>query len=265
MKLSDKIAVVTGAGNAFGRAIALALVKEGANVVVADFDEESIRRTAEEIEKFGRKALALKVDVRSSSEVENMVQKTVEKFGRIDILVNGASISTLNMVVDLKEEAWDNIIDVNAKGTFLCSRAVAKQMIEQGEGGKIVNLSSMAGNGGAGQLAHYSASKAAVITFTQCLSIELAPYKINVNAVCPGIVDISELAQGAELMGVPPEEIEEEYISFSLFGDIGKPEDLAKLVVFLASDESNFMAGQAINVGDDELTMTGALTIPKML
>lgn len=265
MKLSDRIAIVTGAGNGFGRAIALALAKEGANAVVADFDEESVRRTVEEIEKLGRKALAIEVDVRSNDGVENMVKKTLEKFGRIDILVNGASVSTVNMVVDLKEEEWDNTIDVNVKGTFLCSRALAKQMIKQGKGGKIVNLSSMAGNGGAGQLAHYSASKAAVITFTQCLSIELAPYKINVNAVCPGIVDISEIARGAELMGVSPEEIEEEYISFTLFSDIGKPEDVAKLVVFLASEESNFMTGQALNVSDDELTMTGGLTIPKIL
>jgi len=264
MKLTDKIAVVTGAGNGFGRAIALALAKEGANAVVADFDEESVKKSAEDIENLGRKALALKVDVRFNSEVENVVQKALKKFGRIDILVNGASVSTVNMVVDLKEEEWDNIVDVNTKGTFLCSRAAAKQMIKQGKGGKIVNLSSMAGNGGAGQLAHYSASKAAVITFTQCLSVELAPHKINVNAVCPGIVDISELTRGAELMGLPPEKIEE-YVSFSLFDDIGKPEDVAKLVVFLASDESDFMTGQAINVSDDELTMTGALTIPKML
>jgi len=265
MKLSDKIAIVTGAGNAFGRAIAVALAKEGANAVVADFDEGSARKTAEEIENLGRKALALKVDVRSNSEVEILVQKTVEKFGMIDILVNGASVSTVNEVVNLKEEEWDNIVDVNVKGTFLCSRAVAKQMIKHGKGGKIVNLSSMAGNGGAGQLAHYSASKGAVITFTQCLSVELAPHKINVNAVCPGIVDISELKRGAELMGISPKEIEEEYISFTLFSDIGKPEDVAKLVVFLASEESDFMTGQAINVSDDELTMTGALTIPKML
>jgi len=265
MKLPNKIAIVTGAGTGFGRAVALALAKEGANTVVADFDEESVRKTAKEIEDLGRKALAVKVDVRFSSEVENMVQRALEKFGRIDILVNGASVSTTNMVVDMKEEEWDNIMGVNVKGTFFCSRAVARQMIKQGEGGKIVNVSSMAGNGGAMQLAHYSASKAAVIGFTQSLSIELAPYKINVNAVCPGIIEFSELERGAELTGTPPEKIEKEYISFTLFSDIGKPEDVAKLVVFLVSEESNFMTGQAINISDDELTMTGPMTIPKML
>jgi NAD(P)-dependent dehydrogenase (short-subunit alcohol dehydrogenase family) len=265
MKLSDKIAIVTGAGSGFGQAIALELAKEGANVTVADFDEESVRKTAEEIQKIGRKAFTLKVDVRSNSEVENMAQKTLEKFGKIDILVNSASAATVNEVVNLKEEEWDNVIDVNVKGTFLCSRAVAKQMIKQGKGGKIVNLSSIAGNGGAGQLAHYAASKGALITFTQCLSLELTSHRINVNAVCPGIVDSSELKRGSELLGIPSEEIEKEYISFSLQSEIGKPEDVAKLVVFLASNESDFMTGQAIDVSDDELTMNGAITVPKIL
>lgn len=265
MRLLDKTVVVTGGGDGFGRAVALELAREGANIVVTDFDGESATSTAEEIKNLGTEALALAVDVRLNGEVENMIKKALEKFKRIDILVNGASVSTVNMVVDLKEEEWDNIMDVNAKGTFICSRAVARQMIKQGRGGRIITISSMAGNGGAGQLAHYSASKAAINVFTQCLSIELAPHKIAVNAVCPGIVHVSELVQGANLLGISSEEVDEEYISYSLFNDIGKPQDVARLVRFLALEESDFMTGQILNVSDDELTMTGALTISKML
>lgn len=258
MRLRNKVAIVTGAGTGIGHAIALALAKEGANVVIGDVKEDSARTTATEIEAMRRKTLAVKCDVRSSSEVENMVQKTLEKFGKINILVNNAGVSTMALVVDMTEEEWDFNLDVNAKGAFLCSRAVARQMIKQGEGGKIINLGSIAGKSGEQYYAHYNASKAAVIAFTASLARELAPYKINVNAVCPGSVQTSmqlrELKWGANLRGMPEEEIKEWMVAITPLGRLEQPEDVAKLVVFLASEEADFITGQAINVDGGIMT-----------
>jgi acetoin reductase-like protein len=258
MRLRNKVAIVTGAGTGIGHAIALALAKEGANVVIGDIKENSARTTATEIEAMRRKTLAVKCDVRSSSEVENMVQKTLEKFGKINILVNNAGVSTMALVVDMTEEEWDFNLDVNAKGAFLCSRAVARQMIKQGEGGKIINLGSIAGKSGEQYYAHYNASKAAVIAFTASLARELAPYKINVNAVCPGSVQTSmqlrELKWGANLRGMPEEEIKEWMVAVTPLGRLEQPEDVAKLVVFLASEEADFITGQAINVDGGIMT-----------
>jgi acetoin reductase-like protein len=258
MRLRNKVAIVTGAGSGIGHAIALALAKEGANVVIGDVKEDSARTTATEIEAMRRKTLVVKCDVRSSSEVENMVQKTLEKFGKINILVNNAGVSTMALVVDMTEEEWDFNLDVNAKGAFLCSRAVARQMIKQGEGGKIINLGSIAGKSGEQYYAHYNASKAAVIAFTASLARELAPYKINVNAVCPGSVQTSmqlrELKWGAKLRGMPEEEIKEWMVAITPLGRLEQPEDVAKLVVFLASEEADFITGQAINVDGGIMT-----------
>lgn len=258
MRLRNKVAIVTGAGTGIGHAIALALAKEGANVVIGDIKEDSAKTTATEIEAIGRKTLVVKCDVRSSSEVENMVQKTLEKFGKINILVNNAGVSTMALVVDMTEEEWDFNLDVNAKGAFLCSRAVARQMIKQGEGDKIINLGSIAGKSGEQYYAHYNASKAAVIAFTASLARELAPYKINVNAVCPGSVQTSmqlrELKWGANLRGMPEEEIKNWMVAITPLGRLEQPEDVAKLVVFLASEEANFITGQAINVDGGIMT-----------
>lgn len=258
MRLLNKVAIVTGAGTGIGHAIALTLANEGANVVIGDVKEDLAKRTASEIEAMGRKSLGVKCDVRYSREVENMVQKTVDKFGRIDILVNNAGVSTMAPVVDMTEEEWDYNLDVNAKGVFLCSRAVARQMIKQGEGGKIVSLGSIAGKSGSQYYAHYNASKAAVIAFTGSLARELAPHKINVNAVCPGTVETSmqarEIKWTAKLRGMKEEEVKEGYIAFTPLGRLEQPEDVAKLVVYLASEEADFITGQAINVDGGIMT-----------
>nr|MQY69923.1 SDR family NAD(P)-dependent oxidoreductase [Bacillota bacterium] len=188
MRPSHKIAIVTGAGKGIGRAISLRLAREGADVVIADVDQKGAHKVAEEIKQMGRRSLVLKTDVTKVEDVKNMVEKTIEEFGRIDILVNNAGVSSMAPVVDLEEKEWDVNMNVNAKGQFLCSRAVAKQMTKQ-KSGKIINNASLAAKRGALFLGHYSASKFAVLGLTYTMAIELAPYNITVNAVCPGIVE----------------------------------------------------------------------------
>lgn len=221
--------------------------------MVADINEEAAKQVAVELEnQFGGKYVSFKVDVRVESQVEQMVQAAVRWFGHLDILCANAGVATMNWVVDLTEEDWDYNMDVNAKGVFLCCKHAARQMIKQGGGGKIINTASMAGKTGYVLEAHYSASKFAVVGFTQTLADELAKYKINVNAVCPGLVETSmqarELVWESKLRGTTPEALKKKMIEMTPLGRIEQPEDVAKLVVFLASEESDFMTGQAINV-----------------
>jgi len=254
LKLAGKVAIVSGAGGKIGRAIVLALAKEGANIVVCDVAYEQALETAEAAKAFGGVVLAVKVDVTKSDEVNRMVERTLEDFGRIDVLVNNAGIIKVSKVVDMKEEDWDLVFAVNVKGTFLCSKAVAPQMMKQ-RSGKIINVSSGAGRQGRGiGMAHYSASKFAVIGFTQCLALELSPYNVNVNAVCPGIVDTpmwrTHLAPAfAKLWGVTVEEAFQRSVKERIpLGRPQTPEDIGNLIVFLASNEAENITGQSINV-----------------
>ena len=243
---------MTGGGSGIGRAICKALAQEGAHLLVADINEKSAKDTCDELATFGGRYSPTKVDVRSEVEVKRMVDEAVKEFGQIDILCANAGVSTMNWAIDLTEEEWDYNMDVNAKGIFFCCKHVAKQMIKQGRGGKIVNTASMAGKIGASVLAHYCASKFAVVGLTQSLADEFARYKINVNAVCPGFVKTSmqerELVWEAKLRGTTPEAIKQKMIELTPLGRLEEPEDVARLAVFLASPESEFMTGQAINV-----------------
>jgi meso-butanediol dehydrogenase/(S,S)-butanediol dehydrogenase/diacetyl reductase len=252
MKLVDKVAVVTGSGVGMGRAIAIMLAQEGASVMVTDMKEDWAVRTAAEIKEMGYKCMPKKLDVRSVKEIEEVVRAAVDEFGSINILVNNAGVSTIARAIDLTEEEWDYNFDVNAKGVFLCCQAVAKQMIKQGSGGKIVNIASVAGKRGSPLLAHYAASKFAVIGWTQSLAIELAPYHINVNAVCPGIIKTSMIEREAEwkakLLGVSKEEVMSDNLKPIRLGRLGVPEDVAKAVVFLCSEASDYITGQSLNV-----------------
>lgn len=251
MMLPDKIAIVTGASKGIGRAIGLRLAKEGANVVIADVDRDEGEKVAQMIREMGRDCLAVKCDVSNVQEVEGMVEKTMQKLGRIDILVNNAGVSSMAAMVELEEKDWDFNMDINAKGQFLCSRAVAKHMIKQ-KSGKIINNASLAAKRGARFLAHYSASKFAVLGLTYTMAIELAPYNITVNAVCPGIVETDMIRREwkweGDIRGMTPDEVRNEVLGEILLGRLCQPEDVAGAVAFLASKDADYLTGQSINV-----------------
>jgi len=259
VKLQGQAAVVTGAGTGIGRAIALALASEGARVVATDIDLASVERVAGEIQNLSGEAAAMHLDVTQRAEIDLVVQDVANRWDRIDIWCNNAGVSTMNRFVDLTEQDWDFNLDVNSKGVFLCSQAVARQMMQQDPRGtseirgKIINTASMAGKrGNAPFLAHYVASKFAVIGLTQALAGELAPHRILVNAVCPGYVRTGmqerELTWEAALRGLSTEDVERLYVADTPLGRLERPEDVANVVTFLASPAADFITGESINI-----------------
>lgn len=244
--LKDKVAIVTGAGQGIGREIALSLAKNGAKVVVTDITDK-IFEVANEIEVMGSKGLAVKCDVAKREEVENVVEKAIEQFGSIDILVNNAGIYPIKPFVDMTEQDWDRVINVNLKGVFNCTKAVLPKMIKR-KHGKIVNISSISGSVvGFPNLVHYSASKAGIVGFTRTLALEVAQHGINVNAVAPGPIE----TPGTQSLG---EEMYEQTRAAIPVGRWGRPIDIADLVLFLAGKESSFITGQCI-VADGGYTL----------
>jgi NAD(P)-dependent dehydrogenase (short-subunit alcohol dehydrogenase family) len=246
--LTGKVAIVTGASSGIGKAIALRLAKEGADVVVVcDRDVSSGKKVAQEVMEMGTKSLFVKADVSKSNDVDQLIKKTFERFGKIDILVNNAGIVRIDAVTEVKEEDWDAIFNVNVKGAFLCARAAAKEMIKQ-KAGKIINISSTMGKTGFPFFSAYSASKAAIIGLTQSLARELAPLNIRVNAVCPGVIS------GTKMRKWLAKEFAKRKLTKERMGvsapplGIGTPEDVARVVLFLASEESDYLIGQALNV-----------------
>ncbi|NLG84253.1 MAG: SDR family oxidoreductase [Firmicutes bacterium] len=250
MRFVDKVVMVTGAGGGIGESICRHFADEGALLVVTDIDLAAANKVANEVAP--KKSLVLKLDVTDPTSVDEAVAKAIQSFGHIDVLVNCAGVSTMHLVVDMSVEEWDFNFNVNAKGVFLVSKAVAKTMIARGRGGKIVSIASMAGKLAAPYLVHYSASKFAVVGFTQGLALELAKYKINVNCVCPAFVKTAmqdrEVQWEAELRGITPEEVRANYVRMTPLGRLETPDDVAKVVLFLASPDADFMTGQAINV-----------------
>ena len=268
--LDGKVALVTGAGgkNGIGRAIATRLAKEGADVVVNDITEHPYAADQEdwqglpdlvrEIEAMGQRSISMVADVADAEQVREMVDQTVAHFGKIDILVNNAgTIAGKDRVpvVDLAEEDWDRVQRVNVKGVFLCSQAVARHLIARGNGGKIINMSSVTGKRGSARFAAYSASKFAVIAFTQCLAQELAPYQVNVNAICPGLVDTERFGHLASVLmpeNLSADEQLSEYVRRSEaavpLGRLAEGADVAKMAAFLASDEAAYLTGISITV-----------------
>ncbi len=251
MILKDKHILVTGGAAGIGRAIVLAVAREGADVVVADLNKEQADRTAAEVRSLGRRALAVHVDVTRKESVKAMVESAVSEFKTMHVFCNNAGVSSMNWAVDLTEGDWDFNMNVNAKGVFFSCQEEARLLIRQGAG-KIINTASMAAKRGVILLSHYCASKYAVVGFSQSLAMELAPHGITVNCVCPGLVKTAmqarEVQWEATLRGISPEKVQEEYLKMTPLGRLEEPEDVAKVVVFLASSYSDFMTGQAINV-----------------
>lgn len=250
MDLTGKVAIVTGGAQGIGKAIVDAFLECGAKVAVVDRELYT--------EKSNEKLVFFQADVTIATQVEKAVQEVMEHFGRLDILVNNAGISKMDYSVDIKEEDWDLVMDVNAKGVYLFSKAVARILKKQGQGGKIINISSQAGKNGYRLMGSYVASKHAVLGFTKTMAIELAQDGINVNAVCPGIVETDmkhkERVIGGELRGLTAELIRQEDYSQVPLGRTAEPKDIANVVVFLASTYSDYMTGQGINV-------TGGMTM----
>lgn len=237
MRLTNKVAIVTGSRRGIGRAIALTMAEEGADVVVCDINKEDCLKVVEEIETSGKKGLALKCDVSAQGDVDNLIKSTVETFGRLDILVNNAARADFKSFLRLNEKDWDNALDANLKGQFLCAQAAAKAMIKNGWG-RIINIASISSGIGSGfpLMSHYTASKGGVIGLTKALAMELAAYNINVNAICPGAIDT----------GLIPQEMAKRMIARIPKGRLGRPEEVAKLAVFLASEDAEYITGSAI-------------------
>jgi len=240
VKLKDKVAVVTGAGRGIGRTIALQLAREGASLVCWDIEEESVVQTAREVEAMGSLGLSFRVDVAQFNQVSSAVEQILGRFSRIDILVNNAGITRDNLLARMSEEEWNQVLDVNLKGTFNCTKAVVKQMMKQ-RSGRIVNIASVVGlMGNAGQV-NYCASKAGIIGFTKAVAKELASRAITVNAVAPGFIE-TEMTKGLGDRG------RETFLKAIPLRRLGKPEDVALLVSFLVSEDAGYVTGQVINV-----------------
>lgn len=240
MELEGKVALVTGGAQGIGRAIGLLLAQKGATIVISDINIQKAEETAREIQSLGRNAVAFQVDVANFKEVEKMVDSIVEKFSRIDILINNAGITRDKLILRMSEEDWDSVIQINLKGTFNCTKAALKYMSRQ-RSGKIVNIASVVGMmGNAGQ-ANYSASKAGIIGFTKTVAREFAQRGINVNAIAPGYIQ-------TPMTDVLPEKVKEELRRLIPMERLGQPEDVAQAVLFLVSEASSYITGQVLNV-----------------
>ncbi len=240
MKLKDKVAIITGGGRGIGKAIAHLFAKEKAHIAIWDIDEALIESTASELKSQGVEILTLKVDVTDLQAVEEAAHKVLDKFSKIDILINNAGIVKDSLLVRMKESDWDRVIEVNLKGTFNATRTVASQMMKQRKG-KIINIASIIGIiGNIGQ-SNYAASKAGIIGFTKSVARELAPRSINVNAIAPGFIQ-------TEMTQTLSDEVKQQMLERIPLRSFGNTEDVAEVALFLASEDSNYITGQIIQV-----------------
>jgi len=238
--LEGKVAVVTGGSRGIGRTIALGFAEAGADVVVASRTIADLEKVAQQIEALGQRALAVETNIAEKGEVDNMVAKTLERFGTIDILVNNAAINIMRPLIELREDGWDKVMNVGLKGYYLCSQAVAKVMMEK-ESGNIINIASTGAVKAAPGLGAYSISKAGVVMLTQLLAVELAHYNIRVNAIGPSLVK----TKFSEPMWSNPDVLKAMEASTPL-SRIAEPEDIMAVALFLASDASSYITGQTI-------------------
>lgn len=252
MKMQGKVAIVTGGARGIGRAIAERYAREGATCAIADIDIAGAQSTARAILDSGGTAFPVGLDVTRAESIQAMLGTVISTAGRVDVLVNDAGVVEVQPIFEIDERAWDRVFSVNVKGLFFTLQAVARQMVEQNAGGKIINLASEAGQRADGMVIAYSATKAAVISITKTASLALIRHGINVNAISPGVVDTPMWVEVDRMfakwrgtdIGVTKRETEREVP----FGRFGKPEDLTGIAVFLATADSDYMLGQTVNV-----------------
>lgn len=240
MKIKDKISFITGGARGIGFAIAKKFAKEGSNIAICDVNEEALEKASSEIRSSGREVLTGKIDVTKADDVQSFVQKILDKFGRIDILINNAGITRDGLLVRMSEADWDAVLGVNLKGAFNCSKAVAKPMMKQ-RSGRIVNIASIIGiTGNAGQ-ANYAASKGGIIAFTKSVAKELASRGINVNAIAPGFIQ-------TDMTSKLSEELKEGLLKLIPLGSLGTADDVAEAALFFSCEESAYITGQVLKV-----------------
>jgi NAD(P)-dependent dehydrogenase (short-subunit alcohol dehydrogenase family) len=258
MKLKDKVALVTGAAQGIGLACAEVFAREGAAVVLADRDEERGRAAARRLEEGGARVAFAKCDVSKGDEVRDSVQAAVDAFGRLDILVANAGIVHACEFLDLKEEDFDRVLDVNLKGVFLAGQAAARQMVKQGGGGAIVNMSSVNAVMAIPNQVPYVVSKGAINQLTKVMALALAPHRIRVNGIGPGTI-LTELAKNAVLGN---REAERKILSRTPLGRMGEPGEIATVAAFLASDEASYMTGQTLYPDGGRLALNYTVAVP---
>jgi len=263
MRLKDKVAIVTGGGGGIGRGICFCLAREGAHVVVSDIRQDLADEVARKVREAGGKVLAVKTNVRMARECQTLMDTTLKEMGQIDILVCSAGVNGLDLQIDspglienISEENWDLVVDVNLKGIFLCNRAIAPYFKRQ-KRGKIINISSTAGRAAIDWIPHYSATKAGIIVLTQAVALQLAPFNVNVNTVCPGMVWTPLWESGGTALSHTYPQFKD-MSPQDIFGALVQemiplkrpptPEDIGNTVVFLASAEADQITGQALNV-----------------
>ena len=249
MDFNGRVVMVTGAAQGIGKATALMFSEYGADVVVADVNSDGVLQTLKEVEQRGRRGVAVAMNVSDKNQVETGVQKALEALGKIEILVNGAGICPSALLQELTEEAWDRVMSINAKGTFLCSQVVARNMIKN-RYGKIINISSIASKTGEYGNGVYCVSKAAVSMLTQVQALELAEHNINVNAVCPGYTNTELLHRAFQTRAsdgtVNPENYKQALIEKVPLRRMAEPEEIAELIAFLASEKAAYITGEAV-------------------
>jgi NAD(P)-dependent dehydrogenase (short-subunit alcohol dehydrogenase family) len=251
-RFANKKVLVTGSAAGIGKEIAVSFAREGATLALADINQIGLEQVVQELHQFGENARGYQIDVTREDQVKPVITQILQDLGGLDVLINNAGVSTMQWSWDITEDEWDHNMNVNAKGCWLVTKHVAPHMIQR-RAGRIVNIASMGGLIGAPLLAHYCASKFAVVGLTQSISKELAPYGITVNAVCPGFVHTAmqdrEVIWEAKLRGFEdPEEVRKEYVKLTPMGRLSVPKDIAPVVLFLASDDAGFITGDSIRV-----------------